>query len=793
MNRLLFFLLSFACLSANLYAQKSPVDSLQQLLSRTPSGTQRIDLQLQLADYLKYKDATYATSLIEKSLKEAEKLNYPAGMGRSLLAKAQLDFAADNMRRAMKSVEEVIPIFQTHKLNDDLLSAYHLAKQTCENLRRNRKALEYSQLYAALKEELLTTASESQLAAYEQKFNAEREKLLAEQAEMLTLESEKDSVLEALESQIALTEDREAEIARLERDKAIKERAAAYRTLLLKEKELELKEIALQRSRLQEKLAFRNALIALAVVALLVLFSLWQRFRINQQKKLVTFEQQKTHRLQEIDKLKDQFLANTSHELRTPLNGIIGIAESLYDQAGEKSVAELRANLSMVIRSGHRLSSLVNDILDFSRLKNHEINLRLKAVGMRALGEIVLKLQQPNAEAKKLQLINQIPPDLPAVKGDENRLLQILHNLIGNGIKFTEAGTIMLSAQKKGEAIVITVSDTGMGIPKDKQSLVFQSFEQLDGDIDRSFGGTGLGLSITRHLIELHGGRIWVDSEVGKGSSFSFSLPVAHEKALPPDAGETLSRLTGDIEVLTNEPVLNDQNRIQILVVDDEPINQQVLINHLADGPYQITSALNGQEALDIMDEGRRFDLVLLDLMMPRMSGYEVCAKIREKYLPSELPVIMITAKNQVADLVQGLSFGANDYLAKPFSKAEFLARIKTHLHLLRINSAYGKFVPHTFLRTLGHESILDVQLGDNVERKVSVLFVDIRDYTSLSEKMSPRENFRFLNAFLGRIGPIIHQNKGFYQSISRRWRHGLVSGATRACPYCLHQCPQAH
>jgi class 3 adenylate cyclase len=148
--------------------------------------------------------------------------------------------------------------------------------------------------------------------------------------------------------------------------------------------------------------------------------------------------------------------------------------------------------------------------------------------------------------------------------------------------------------------------------------------------------------------------------------------------------------------------------------------------------------------------------------MMPRISGYEVCRRIREKYLASELPIIMVTAKNQVQDLVQGLGYGANDYLAKPFSREEFLARVKTQLNLHRINATTGKFVPNEFLRALGRESITEVVLGDQAQREVTILFTDVRDYTSLAEAMTPEENFKFVNALFSRMGPVIRRHGGF-------------------------------
>ncbi|TAE51676.1 MAG: adenylate/guanylate cyclase domain-containing response regulator, partial [Bacteroidetes bacterium] len=201
---------------------------------------------------------------------------------------------------------------------------------------------------------------------------------------------------------------------------------------------------------------------------------------------------------------------------------------------------------------------------------------------------------------------------------------------------------------------------------------------------------------------------------------------------------------------------------IRILIVDDEPINHQVLKNHLRDKRYEVVSAMNGPEAMEILEREPSFAIVLLDVMMPRMSGYDVCRLIREKYLPSELPVIMITARNQVNDLVQGLNIGANDYLSKPFSKDEFLARLSTHLNLGEINRATSRFVPSEFIKTLGHSSITDVRLGDNIAREVTVFFSDIRDYTTLSESMNPEENFRFVNAYVRRMGPLIQRHHGF-------------------------------
>src|ERR687885_64317 len=444
----------------------------------------------------------------------------------------------------------------------------------------------------------------------------------------------------------------------------------------------------------------------------------------------------KNTQLQRLDQIKDEFLANTSHELRTPLNGIIGIAESLLDGAAGELNDRQKANLAMVVSSGKRLANLVNDILDFAKLKNSDIELQ-----------------------------SAIPEDLPAVAGDENRLQQIMYNLVGNAIKFTQSGSVTVSAIARDGMVEVTIADTGIGIPPDKFDTIFKSFEQVDASVSREYGGTGLGLSITKQLVELHGGTIRVESALGQGSRFIFTLPSSTQTPNPTlDYSRVVARVREN-QALPPQPLsptVQSNSQLTILVVDDEPINLQVVANHLSLQNYAIVQATSGIEALKKIDSGLRPDLNLLDIMMPKMSGYQVCQKIREQFPASEMPVVMLTAKNQVSDLVAGLDAGANDYLTKPVLKNELLARIKTHINLSKINIAYGRFVPHEFLRFLGHKSIVDVRLGDQILQEMSIMFADIRDFTTLSEEISPKENFDFLNSYLSRVGPIIRQHNGF-------------------------------
>lgn len=512
--------------------------------------------------------------------------------------------------------------------------------------------------------------------------------------------------------------------------------------------------------------------IAMLLLVALVLYLFYKR-RTALHKARLQQEMAVSRQLRHVDKLKDQFLANTSHELRTPLNGIVGLSESLLQKSHSN---EEKEDLELIISSGRRLSNLVNDILDFSRLKEHDLQLKRKAVDIRIVADVCLRLNKLLMSDKDIVLYNRIPEDIAYCYADENRLQQILQNLVANAIKFTEAGSITLDAMEVEGMIVISVTDTGIGIEESKQQIIFNEFEQADGSISREFGGTGLGLSITKYLVELHGGNIGVVSAKGKGSTFSFTIPVYKGDSVAiPEGGQQVTGVIhsepASLENKTNQNILTSEkpkgitgaigDRRHILVVDDEPVNLKVLKNHLEHEGYAVSLARDGFEALELLNNGTTFHLVLLDVMMPRMPGYEVCQKIRERYLLTELPVIMVTAKNQVNDLVEGMSIGANDYIVKPFSRDELIARVKNQLENYGIHEATNRFVPHEFIQSLGRHSVVELQRGDMVEQNVHVMFSDIRDYTTLAEDMTPRENFQFVNALAGKVGPIVKRHQG--------------------------------
>lgn len=413
--------------------------------------------------------------------------------------------------------------------------------------------------------------------------------------------------------------------------------------------------------------------------------------------RLRTQERDLEHRSAVADRQKQEFLSKTAEELRTPIDGITGLVESMLEGSAGSMSESAHLNLGMIAASGERLSRTIDDLLDLSRLQHEELQIEQQPVDMHSLTDVVLSLARPLLRREDLRLRNAIPLGLPPALGDERRIQQILMQLIDNAIKFTEKGSVEVSATHGGQRLVICVRDTGVGIDPDDQSSIFEAFIQAESTVDQPYRGTGLGLALSRELVELHGGHLRVQSQLGRGSDFLFDLPVATEELTVRRSTKTSRRRARQRAPRHYEPTtaeLDDASlrmaaesineQVKILVVDDEPINREVLRNLLLDDRIQLTMASNGRRALELIEK-RSFHLVLLDVMMPRMSGFEVCQVIRETHPLESLPVIFLASRSQAADVVEGLAVGANDYLTKPISRKELLARLQPHLDLARI------------------------------------------------------------------------------------------------------------
>ncbi len=407
-------------------------------------------------------------------------------------------------------------------------------------------------------------------------------------------------------------------------------------------------------------------------------------FYFNQLKKKSDELQKRNESLMYVNQVKDEFLARTSHELRTPLNGIIGISESILDGIGGPLSGTTRKNLMMILAVAKRLSNRINDLLDYSKVKKRKIELHVKALDLSRIVEEVVAVCQALAD-KGVEIKNHIHEPL-WVAGDEARIEQIMYNLVGNAIKFTSKGFVEITARRVGQEIRISVKDTGKGVPLDQIDAIFQPYEQAGSPGQEGIAGTGLGLYITKYLVELHGGTIQVESQPGEGSLFSFTIPIASTE---PEGNETLERLP---EVIEEREILDRQegimensceNRVHILLVEDDPVNVQVICNHFSLKGWKVTVVSNGREALDKMSS-HPFQVVLLDVMLPDSNGFRVCRSIRETYSAVELPIILLTAKSGMDDVIEGFRSGANDYLTKPVTKEILFARIEAQLAIVK-------------------------------------------------------------------------------------------------------------
>lgn len=411
----------------------------------------------------------------------------------------------------------------------------------------------------------------------------------------------------------------------------------------------------------------------------------------ERQSKTLTKSEELSEKFKSLNNLKDDFLATTSHELKTPLNGIIGVAENLSENSSSFLSGDEKDSLFLISSSARRLSNMVDDIILFSRLKNNEIKLNKKPVKINKLLEMVIKFSEPSIKNKDLNLVNLIDSRIPYIYGDEDRIQQIFYNLLGNAIKFTQQGEIVISYEIKEGFIEISIKDTGIGIPEDMLGRIFNIYEQVEG-ITENYGGTGLGLYITKNLINLHGGEIKVNSIVNRGTKFTFTFKLCSEDEFcifdlqnsgVKDASEYTGSLVEDsIKEQVDDTGGKGHRNYKILIVDDEYINQKVLEDYISPISKNILKASTGKQALQIVKENRDLDLVIVDMMIPDLMGYEICSIIRENYSLFELPILMMTASSRPENLVVSFECGANDYLRKPFGKQELTSRINTLLTL---------------------------------------------------------------------------------------------------------------
>ena len=479
---------------------------------------------------------------------------------------------------------------------------------------------------------------------------------------------------------------------------------------------------------------FTLNIVTLAGSAAIVLFAfaLWDRINtINRensklQQKEVERAVELSTRLQQIDKLKDDFLAKTSHELRTPLHGVLGIA-TLVQREGDFSKEQLSEKMGIIASASNRLISLVDDILDFSSIKHNSLQLNITHFDIDDVVSVSIGVLNAIAANKSVALEYHCPAERIAVTADEARTQQILINLIGNAIKFTSRGVVSVEVFKKDSHAHIRVKDSGMGIPEQDLANIFNVFTQGEYALEKQVAGTGIGLALTKQLVEMQQGTIQVQSQVDVGSLFEFTLPLATDKSTEngpktapteldvrypgAESGALLSKVQRD-GFHREEQADFEQ---EVWAADDDPINLEVISGALS-GKYRLRIFSSGDALLTALMKNQKPDLILLDIMMPGKTGFDVCKEVRASFTYYALPVLFLSAKGQIQDKKHGYDLGANDYITKPFSIDELLLRVDYHLKIHKTKRLFDS------VHLLSNKIAKAKSLEENLEQLAALL-----------------------------------------------------------------------
>ena len=442
---------------------------------------------------------------------------------------------------------------------------------------------------------------------------------------------------------------------------------------------------------------------------------------------------------EEADAAKSAFLSTVSHELRTPLTSVLGFAKIIKKRledrifplipTGDRKVAQtihqVEENLKVVVSEGERLTKLIDDVLDLAKIEAGKLEWHMGPVSIAEIIEHATSATSSLLDQKGLRLVKEVEADLPSVTGDRDRLIQVVINLISNAVKFTDVGTIICRAGRRSGNLVVSVVDTGLGIAPADQPKVFERFKQVGDTLTDKPKGTGLGLPICREIVEHHGGRIWVESEIGRGSTFSFTLPAAAEQMAGAPAPVELAALIRQLrdQVVVTTPRRTDRQP-RILVVDDDPNIRELLTQELGEAGYLVRVADNGRQALAHV-RTERPDLVVLDVMMPEMNGFDVAAVLKNDPLTMDIPIVILSI---VQDRDRGFRLGVDRYLTKPIDTELLFKEVgalieqkKSHKRVLVVDEDATTVRTLTDVLTARGYSVLEARGDDLLNRAVAI------------------------------------------------------------------------
>ena len=565
------------------------------------------------ANYQKLENFRFSDSLANQALIKSQQVNFAPGIGRAKNRLSSLAYAQGQYKKAEIFGKEAYTISQEEDNIRDLSMRAGVLYFIYKDSGQPRRALEMLEIKNRYDEELKD--EENQRAVIKQQFKYDYEK-------QKQIDDLKNAKVVALET---------------------------------------------QRRKNQQRFSVFTGLAL--ILALCMAYFIFNRLKLTREQKII-IEEQKL-KVEQSEKYKEQFLANMSHEIRTPMHAISGMVKILQrnDPPSNQEVY-----LDAMSKSADNLLVILNDVLDISKIEAGKLDIQSIPINPRGVIENAIQILNFKAEEKGLELSYSMEDSVPElVMGDPTRLNQILVNLLGNAVKFTEKGQVDLKLELVDQKLSFTIKDTGIGIPKDKLNTIFGAFEQIKSDNGYSKGGTGLGLNITQQLVRLQGGEISVDSEVGEGTTFFFSLPyIAVEQAVQK------AEVWNDIKLAERAGSLAG---IRILLAEDNAFNQMIAkddLNYYIQD-LQLTVVENGIDALERY-KGEDFDIILMDVQMPGMNGFEATRAIREYERQGEgkrsVPIIAMTASLLKSEIQKCLEVGMNNYIPKPYNHNELIGTI---------------------------------------------------------------------------------------------------------------------
>ncbi len=383
--------------------------------------------------------------------------------------------------------------------------------------------------------------------------------------------------------------------------------------------------------------------------------------------------------LQRANSLKSEFLANMSHELRTPLNAIIGFSELLLDETCGSLIDDQRDYVGDILSSGRHLLELINDILDLSKIEAGKMRLLRERFELGPVVEEAASLLRVEASKKRIELSISVPDHDYAIRADRSKIKQILYNLLSNSVKFTpEEGSIRVSAAAGEDLVRFEVTDTGIGIPEEEQERVFEAFTQVDGSYSRRYQGTGLGLTLVKKFVQMHGGRLWLESRVGSGSTFRFTIPNP-EPGSEANLVDDRNRDEGETPGERARSASGGSAVPLILVVEDHDANRKLVTELLAREGFRVVGAASGEETLKVV-ESIRPDLILMDIQLPGVDGLEIVRRLRSESRTAGIPIVALTAHAMSEDRLKAQEAGCLGFIAKPIDTSEFARRVARFL-----------------------------------------------------------------------------------------------------------------